>query len=159
HAGLSTAKTVTSISGRGVGMDVVRANVEQIGGVIGIESRPGAGTKITMRVPLTLTIIPGLILRCGARCFAIPRGNIVELLHRDSAMVAIEAIGGAQIASIRGVRHPLIDLEDVLGIEKVRNTRFPRTLLVVRSLGGAPYALGVDAVESNEELVIRPASP
>ncbi len=159
HAGLSTAKTVTAISGRGVGMDVVRANVEQIGGMIGIESRPGAGTKITMRVPLTLTIIPGLILRCGTRCFAIPRGNIVELLHLDSAMVAIEAIGGAQIVSIRGVRHPLVDLEDVLGIEKAESLRFPRTLLVVRSLGGVPYALGVDAVESNEELVIRPASP
>lgn len=159
NPGLSTAKAVTSISGRGVGMDVVRTNVEQIGGVIGIESRPGRGTTITMRVPLTLTIIPGLIVRCGERYFAIPRGNVVELLHQDSMMIETEEVGGASIVSIRGERHALIDLEDVLGIEKCETIRGPRTLLIVRSSGGIPYALGVEAVESNEELVIRPASP
>ncbi|MBN8829576.1 MAG: chemotaxis protein CheA [Sphingomonadales bacterium] len=158
HPGLTTAAQVTSISGRGVGMDVVRANIEQIGGVIGITSIAGRGTTITMRVPLTLTIIPGLIVRCGELFFAMPRGNVVELLHQNSSMVSIETIGGARIATIRGERHSLIELEDVLGRPRAEQTG-PRTLMVIRSSSGQPYVLGVQAVESNEELVIRPASP
>jgi two-component system chemotaxis sensor kinase CheA len=158
HPGLTTAARVTSISGRGVGMDVVRANIEQIGGMIGIASAAGLGTTITMRVPLTLTIIPGLIVRCGELFFAMPRGNVVELLHQNSSMVSIETIGGARIATIRGERHSLIELEDVLGRTREDQTG-PRTLMVIRSSSGQPYVLGVQAVESNEELVIRPASP
>ena len=159
HPGLSTAERVTAVSGRGVGMDVVRANVEQIGGVIAIDSHAGCDTTITLRVPLTLTIIPGLIVRAGGHCLAIPRGNVVELLHDNSAMVAIEAVGGAHIATIRGERHALVDLEDVLGIARAEAGPGPRTLMVVRSSVGRPYVLGVESVESNEELVIRPASP
>ncbi|MGF7169528.1 two-component system chemotaxis sensor kinase CheA [Sphingobium xanthum] len=159
HAGLSTAAKVTSVSGRGVGMDVVRANIEQIGGVIGITSASGIGTTITMRVPLTLTIIPGLIVRCGDHFFAMPRGNVVELLHQNSSMVSIENIGGARIATIRGERHSLIELEDVLKMPRATETSGPRTLMVIRSSVGQPYVLGVQAVESNEELVIRPATP
>jgi two-component system chemotaxis sensor kinase CheA len=159
HAGLSTAAKVTSVSGRGVGMDVVRANIEQIGGVIGITSAQGIGTTITMRVPLTLTIIPGLIVRCGDHFFAMPRGNVVELLHQNSSMVSIENIGGARIATIRGERHSLIELEDVLKMPRSTETSGPRTLMVIRSSIGQPYVLGVQAVESNEELVIRPATP
>ncbi|OJY65981.1 MAG: chemotaxis protein CheA [Sphingobium sp. 66-54] len=159
HAGLSTAAEVTSISGRGVGMDVVRANIEQIGGVIAIASVPGRGTTITMRVPLTLTIIPGLIVRSGQHFFAMPRNNVVELLHQTSGMVAIEEVGGARIATIRGQRHAFIDLEDVLKLGRAKNASGPRTLMVIRSPAGQPYVLGVQAVESNEELVIRPASP
>lgn len=158
HPGLSTAASVTSVSGRGVGMDVVRANIEQIGGVIGITSLPGQGTTITMRVPLTLTIIPGLIVRCGEHFFAMPRGNVVELLHQNSSMVAIEAVGGARIATIRGEHHSLVELEDILKLPRVGGSG-PRTLMVIRSSLGQPYVLGVQSVESNEELVIRPASP
>jgi len=159
HPGLSTAEQVTAVSGRGVGMDVVRANVEQIGGVIAIDSQAGRGTTITLRVPLTLTIIPGLIIRSGAHFFAMPRGNVVELLHDNSAMVAIEQVGGARIATIRGERHSMIALEDVLGIARAADQSGPRTLMVIRSSGGRPYVLCVESVESNEELVIRPASP
>jgi len=159
RAGLSTATTVTSISGRGVGMDVVRANIEQIGGVIAIASKPGRGTTITMRVPLTLTIIPGLIVRCGQHVFAMPRNNVLELLHQTSAMVAMEEVGGARIAVIRGKRHAFMDLEEVLNLSRPKTAAGPRTLMVIRSPAGRPYVLGVQAVESNEELVIRPASP
>ncbi|MBO9574315.1 MAG: chemotaxis protein CheA [Sphingobium sp.] len=158
HPGLSTAAAVTAVSGRGVGMDVVRANIEQIGGVIGIESVVGRGTTFTMRVPLTLTIIPGLIVRSGGNYFAMPRGNVIELLHQNSSMVTLEEIGGARIATIRGEAYSLIDIEDVLGLTR-GEMRGPRTLMVVRSSVGQPYVLGVEAVESNEELVIRPASP
>jgi two-component system chemotaxis sensor kinase CheA len=159
HPGLSTAAAVTAVSGRGVGMDVVRTNIEQIGGVIGVESIAGRGTTLTMRVPLTLTIIPGLIVRGGGSYFAMPRGNVIELLHDNSSMVALEEIGGARVATIRGEPYSLVDLEDVLGLHQSSDTRGPRTLMVVRSSVGQPYVLGVEAVESNEELVIRPASP
>lgn len=160
HAGLSTANKVSAISGRGVGMDVVRNNVERIGGVVSLESTCGKGTVIQLRVPMTLTIIPGLILRCGTGHFAIPRGNVIELVFENSSMVGIESIAGAQIVTIRGRRYSLIDLDDLVGHQSTGPKRTSaRTLMLVSSPNGKPYALRVDAVENNEELVIRPASP
>ncbi|MET0249412.1 MAG: chemotaxis protein CheW [Sphingobium sp.] len=156
--GLSTADRVTAISGRGVGMDVVRANVERIGGVIALENQHGRGLRITLRVPLTLTIIPGLIIRAGGLHFAIPRAAVVEILADNNEMLRIARIGGAQIATIRTRRHSLIDLEDVLGLPQLPQ-QTPRAIMVVRSTSGAPFALGVAAVDNHEELVIRPASP
>jgi two-component system chemotaxis sensor kinase CheA len=158
RAGLSTAKAVTSVSGRGVGMDVVRANVERIGGVVTLESTRGKGTVFRLRVPLTLTIIPGLILRCGSQMFAIPRGNVIEILHDNNPTMVIHRTAGGRIATIRNVRHALIELEDVLGIP-MREKQGPRSVLVIRASTGTPYALGVEAVDNHEELVIRPASP
>jgi two-component system chemotaxis sensor kinase CheA len=158
HAGLSTAGKVTSISGRGVGMDVVRANVERIGGTIALDNQKGQGLRITLRVPLTLTIIPGLVVRAGDLHFAIPRAVVVEILHDNNEMLRIDEIGGAKVASIRSVRHSMIDLETVLGLEKLEQPG-PRAIMVVRSASGAPFALAVAAVENHEELVIRPASP
>lgn len=156
--GLSTANQVTAVSGRGVGMDVVRANIERIGGVIALDSRPGQGLTITLRVPLTLTIIPGLIIRAGGLHFAIPRAAVVEILHDTNDMLVMSELGGAKMAAIRGVRHSLVDLEDVLGMDKVAQA-VPRAIMVVRSATGMPFALGVAAVDNHEELVIRPASP
>ncbi|MDO7836044.1 chemotaxis protein CheW [Sphingobium sp. HBC34] len=156
--GLSTANQVTAISGRGVGMDVVRANVERIGGVIALDNNPGRGLCITLRVPLTLTIIPGLIIRAGGQHFAIPRAAVVEILHDNNETLQISDVGGAKIATIRSVRHSMIDLEEVLGMEKPVEAG-PRAIMVVRSATGVPYAMGVSAVDNHEELVIRPASP
>ena len=156
--GLSTASQVTAISGRGVGMDVVRANVERIGGVIALDNHPGQGLTITLRVPLTLTIIPGLIVRAGGQHFAIPRAAVVEILHDNNETLQISQVGGAKIATIRSVRHSMIDLEDVLGMEKPAQSG-PRAIMVVRSATGVPFAMGVSAVDNHEELVIRPASP
>lgn len=158
HPGLSTANAVTAISGRGVGMDVVRANVERIGGVIALDNHPGQGLCITLRVPLTLTIIPGLIVRAGGLHFAIPRSAVVEILHDNNDTLRISEVGGAKIAAIRGIRHSMIDLEDVLGMEKPAQPG-PRAIMVVRSATGVPFAMGVSAVDNHEELVIRPASP
>lgn len=158
HPGLSTASQVTAISGRGVGMDVVRANVERIGGVIALDNRPGRGLTIMLRVPLTLTIIPGLIVRAGGLHFAIPRAAVVEILHDNNETLHIAEVGGARIATIRSVRHSMIDLEDVLGMEKPAQ-QGPRAIMVVRSATGVPFAMGVSAVDNHEELVIRPASP
>jgi len=158
QAGLSTAQAVTAISGRGVGMDVVRANVERIGGVIALHNQPGRGLRIVLRVPLTLTIIPGLIIRSGGLHFAIPRAAVVEILHDNNETLHVAQVGGAKIATIRSVRHSMIDLEDVLGMQKPDQAA-PRAIMVVRSATGVPFALGVAAVDNHEELVIRPASP
>ncbi|CCW18410.1 Signal transduction histidine kinase CheA [Sphingobium indicum BiD32] len=158
QAGLSTANQVTAISGRGVGMDVVRANVERIGGLIALDNHPGRGLCITLRVPLTLTIIPGLIIRAGGLHFAIPRAAVVEILHDNNDTLQISEVGGAKIATIRGLRHSMIDLEDVLGMDKPVEAG-PRAIMVVRSATGVPFAMGVSAVDNHEELVIRPASP
>ena len=158
QAGLSTASQVTAVSGRGVGMDVVRANVERIGGVIALDNHPGRGLTITLRVPLTLTIIPGLIVRAGGQHFAIPRAAVVEILHDTNETLNISTVGGAKVATIRSVRHSMIDLEDVLGLAKSEQVT-PRAVMVVRSASGVPFAMGVSAVDNHEELVIRPASP
>nr|WP_087574784.1 chemotaxis protein CheW [Sphingomonas sp. CDS-1] len=158
HPGLSTASEVTAISGRGVGMDVVRANVERIGGVIALDNRPGCGLTIMLRVPLTLTIIPGLIVRAGGLHFAISRSAVVEILHDNNETLRIAEVGGAKIATIRSIRHSMIDLEEVLGMERIAQPG-PRAIMVVRSATGVPFAMGVSAVENHEELVIRPASP
>lgn len=156
--GLSTANRITAISGRGVGMDVVRANIERIGGVISLQSEFGRGLTITMRVPLTLTIIPGLILSAGGLNFAIPRSAVIEILHDDNSTVSVANLGGGSTATIRDLRYSMIDLEDVIGLPKIERPG-PRTLMVVRSASGKPYILGVNRVENHEELVIRPAAP
>lgn len=156
--GLSTANEVTSVSGRGVGMDVVRSNIERIGGVIALDNQPGRGLRITLRVPLTLTIIPGLIIRAGGQHFAIPRSAVIEILHDNNETLSISSVGGARIATIRNVRHSMIDLEDLLGLECSQENG-KRTLIVIRSTSGVPFALCVQAVDNHEELVIRPASP
>lgn len=156
--GLSTAHEVTAISGRGVGMDIVRANIERIGGVISLANDPGNGLTITMRVPLTLTIIPGLLLNAGGLNFAIPRSAIIEILHDNNPTVSVNRLAGALTATIRGVRYSMIDLEDVIGLPFIEQVG-ARTLMLVRSSSGKPFILGVSQVENHEELVIRPAAP
>src|SRR3546814_4416332 len=94
QAGLSTAQEVTAISGRGVGMDVVRANIERIGGVVDIESKLGQGVRLTLRVPLTLTIIPALTVSVGGHNYAIPRSAIAEIVRSKNTRVTIASVCG-----------------------------------------------------------------
>ncbi|MGI8704852.1 MAG: chemotaxis protein CheA [Sphingomicrobium sp.] len=158
EAGLSTAKEVTAISGRGVGMDVVRSNVERIGGIVEVDSAPGEGTRMTLRVPLTLTIIPALSVSIGSQHFAIPRSAIVEIVRANGEAVTLDSVGGAGVATIRGKRVPEVALADVLGLE----SQVPdeeRNLVVLRPAGGDVYALAVDRIHDHEELVVKPAAP
>jgi two-component system chemotaxis sensor kinase CheA len=158
EAGLSTAKEVTAISGRGVGMDVVRSNVERIGGVVEVDSLPGKGTRMTLRVPLTLTIIPALTVSIGSQHFAIPRSAIEEIVRANGSSVTLEKIGGAGVATIRGRRVPEVALADVLGLPSDVSDE-ERTLVVLRPAGGDVYALAVDRIHDHEELVVKPAAP
>ena len=158
EAGLSTASEVTSISGRGVGMDVVRSNVERIGGIVEVDSTPGHGTRMTLRVPLTLTIIPALTVSIGSQHFAIPRAAIEEIVRANGTSVTLDSIGGAGVATIRGRRMPEISLAEVLGLASdVPDAE--RTLVVLRPAGGDLYALAVDKIHDHEELVVKPAAP
>src|ERR1044071_6070002 len=99
EAGLSTANQVTAISGRGVGMDVVRSNIERIGGVVEVGSTPGQGTRMPLRVPLTLTIIPALTMSVAGQNFAIPRSAIEEIVRSTGESVTLERLGGAGVAT------------------------------------------------------------
>src|SRR3954468_3277364 len=158
EAGLSTAKEVTAISGRGVGMDVVRSNIERIGGIVEVDSRPGEGTRMTLRVPLTLTIIPALTVSIAGHHFAIPRSAIEEIVRANGEAVTLEHLGGAGVATIRGRRVPEISLATVLGIDSAV-AELDRTLIVLRPAGGDVYALAVDRIHDHEELVVKPAAP
>jgi len=158
EAGLSTASQVTAISGRGVGMDVVRSNVERIGGIVEVDSAVGRGTRMTLRVPLTLTIIPALTVSIGTQHFAIPRAAIEEIVRANGSSVTLERIGGAGIATIRGRRVPEISLADVLGLTSTM-TDLERTLVVLKPAGGDLFALAVDRIHDHEELVVKPAAP
>jgi two-component system chemotaxis sensor kinase CheA len=158
EAGLSTAKQVTSISGRGVGMDVVRSNIERIGGIVEVDSKLGEGTRMTLRVPLTLTIIPALTVSIGSQHFAIPRSAIEEIVRANGESVTLEHLGGAGVATIRGRRVPEVSLADVLGLDSQVEDK-DRTLIVLRPSGGDVYALAVDRIHDHEELVVKPAAP
>jgi two-component system chemotaxis sensor kinase CheA len=158
EAGISTAAEVTSISGRGVGMDVVRANIERIGGVVDVESKPGHGVRLTLRVPLTLTIIPALTVAAGGQHYAIPRSAIEEIVRRSNAMVRVEAVGGSRMVTIRDKRIPLASLADVLAVPE-HSAVGEQSLIVLKPAGGDLYALAVDTVLDHEELVVKPAAP
>jgi two-component system chemotaxis sensor kinase CheA len=156
--GLSTAQQVTAISGRGVGMDVVRSNIERIGGIVEVDSTLGRGTRMTLRVPLTLTIIPALTVSIGSQHFAIPRSAIDEIVRANGESVTLERLGGAGVATIRGRRVPEVALADILGLESTMRDE-ERTLIVLRPAGGDHYALAVDRIHDHEELVVKPAAP
>lgn len=158
--GLSTADSVTAISGRGVGMDVVRTNLQAIGGTIELENHEGHGLKMTLRLPLTLSIIAGLSVRAGGQIFGIARSSVVEMLSATNANVKLEEFGGRRIAAIRGKRYPFKALEEILGLEAVEHLPGEsRKLIVMRPAVGSTFVLEVAAVIDNEELVVKPGAP
>ncbi|MBW2020194.1 MAG: chemotaxis protein CheW [Deltaproteobacteria bacterium] len=118
--GFSTAEKVTDVSGRGVGMDVVKTNLDKLGGVVNIDSEPGKGTTIRIKLPLTLAIIPSQIISNGGERYAIPQVNLDELLRIPASQVKerIEKVGDAEVVRLRGRLLPIISLADVLGIER-----------------------------------------
>jgi two-component system chemotaxis sensor kinase CheA len=156
--GLSTAAAVTDLSGRGVGMDVVRANVERIGGLVEVESRAGQGVRLTLRVPLTLTIIPALTVAAGGQVYAIPRSAIEEIVRVKGGGVRVETVGGAAFATIRGRRLPLVYLREALGCEAAADPA-AQSLVLLKPAGADLYALAVDDIHDHEELVVKPAAP
>lgn len=154
--GLSSKDEVTEVSGRGVGMDVVRASIEQIGGRVELNNAPGRGLRIQIHVPLTLSIIPTIVVAAGGQRFAVPRQAIEEIVSERNEAIRIDHVGTAEVATVRDRRLPLVTLADQLGIASIA---FGETMLAIVNVGEGSYALRVEDVLDNEELVIKPAAP
>ncbi len=159
--GFSTAAAVTTVSGRGVGMDVVRANVEKVGGSVEVESRRGEGTTLRLRVPLTLAIVPSLVVRSGGQCFALPQSALVELVdipQREFARV-VQRIGSAELYRLRERLLPMVWLDRLLGLDADSPESSHGHYLAVLEADGCRYGLVVDDLMSPEEIVVKPLSP
>jgi len=159
--GFSTAAQVTNVSGRGVGMDVVRTNVEKIGGKVEIDSRPGKGTTLRMRIPLTLAIIPALIVRSISQSFALPQGALSELVHipPERAATAIEWMEGAPLYRLRGRLLPLVFLDRLLMPGRECKLYTDRdNFIAVLDADGRRFGLIVDSLADPEEIVVKPLS-
>lgn len=155
--GFSTAEKVTNISGRGVGMDVVRTNIERINGVIDIQSYPGEGTTMIIKIPLTLAIIPALIVTCDNRRYAIPQANVLELVrHRsgDNGQHKIEQFQGVPVYRLRGRLVPLIYLRSELRAAPEENSQWNN--IVIIQVNDGSYGLVVDKVQDMQEIVVKP---
>ncbi len=154
--GFSTAAQVTSISGRGVGMDVVRANMEQIGGTVDLKSVPGQGTTFTIKIPLTLAIVSALIVAAGGERFAIPQLSVLELVRAGSGGEhRIERIKDTPVLRLRNKLLPLIHLKDVL---QLGESEVDNGFVVVTQVGSQVFGIVVDGVFHTEEIVIKPMS-
>ena len=159
--GFSTAAAITNVSGRGVGMDVVRTNVEKIGGKVEIDSRSGHGTTLKLRIPLTLAIIPALIVRSVNQSFALPQGALLELVHvpPQQAAATIEWMEGAPLYRLRGKLLPLVFLDRLLmpGIEH-KTAASRDNFIAVLDADGRRFGLVVDGLADPEEIVVKPLS-
>ncbi|MBB3677430.1 chemotaxis protein CheA [Modestobacter versicolor] len=156
--GFSTAAAVTNVSGRGVGMDVVKTNIEGIGGTIEVESVAGRGTCMRLRIPLTLAIVPALTIECAGDRYAIPQISLQELVALDAekAAAAVEDVGGASVYRLRGELLPLVHLADVLGLTSDRHDG--HVVIAVLSSEGRRFGLVVDRVINTEEIVVKAVS-
>jgi len=159
--GFSTASQVTKVSGRGVGMDVVRTNVEKIGGKVEIDSRAGKGTTLRLRIPLTLAIVPALIVRSLNQSFALPQAALSELVHipPEQAADAIEWIEDAPLYRLRGRLLPLVFLEGLLMPGHDCKLAADRdNFIAVLDADGRRFGLVVDSLADPEEIVVKPLS-
>src|SRR5271165_3453916 len=157
--GFSTAEKVTNVSGRGVGMDVVRTNVEKIGGKVEIDSRPGRGTTLRLRIPLTLAIIPALIVRSRKLDFALPQGALIELVHltAEQARIQIEWLENAPLYRLRGRLLPLVFLNRLLEQPEEAEAG-AGCYIAVLNADGRRFGLLVDGLADPEEIVVKPLS-
>src|SRR5579872_2058561 len=169
RAGFSTASVVTAVSGRGVGMDVVKTNIEKIGGTIDLKSVPGAGTTFTIKIPLTLAIVSALIVEAGHERFAIPQISVVELVraqkeagrgHNEAAgsESIIERINDTPVLRLRDRLLPLVNLNDLLALG-VSSNDDTGAYIVVAQVGANTLGIIVDRVFDTEEIVVKPVAP
>ena len=156
--GFSTAEKVTDISGRGVGLDVVKTNLESIGGTLQIDSIPGQGTTFSLRLPLTLAIIPALVVRVSGERVCIPQRELLELV--SAANLRARPMGGRFVVELRGQPLETIHLGKVLKLESAESPAFNRAgfLAVVRA-GQRIVALAVDELNGSQEIVVKPLHP
>jgi two-component system chemotaxis sensor kinase CheA len=158
--GFSTAEKVTNVSGRGVGMDVVKTNIEKIGGTVDIQNRASHGTTLKIKIPLTLAIIPALIVTSGGDRYAIPQVSLLELvrLEAEQARKGIEKIHGAAVYRLRGKLLPLVNLNHELRVEERGNelAQGAAVNIVVLQADDRQFGLVVDEINDTEEIVVKP---
>ncbi len=155
--GFSTAEKVTNISGRGVGMDVVKTNIEKIGGQVDVSSVQGEGTTFKLKIPLTLAIIPALVVRANGEPFAIPQINLVELVRMDpSNSNQIEKVGSAEFLRLRGKLLPVLRLNKILGYQESLEKKSEDLNVVILNAEGMVYGLVVDEIQDTQEIVVKP---
>ncbi|MBP7337590.1 chemotaxis protein CheW [Niveispirillum sp.] len=158
--GFSTAAKVTSVSGRGVGMDVVKTNIEKIGGTIEMRSVEGRGTTFTIKIPLTLAIVSALIVECASERFAVPQISVIELVRAASdSEHKIERINGAPVLRLRNRLLPLVSLQNLLKLGKAEDDDKRETFIVVSQVGNYTFGIIVDRVFDTEEIVVKPVAP
>jgi two-component system chemotaxis sensor kinase CheA len=158
-AGFSTAEKITNVSGRGVGMDVVKTNIERIGGTIEVSSQVGVGTVFRIRIPLTLAIVPALVVTCVDQRYAIPQASLLELLRleREQIDTDVSVLDGTPVYRLRGHLLPLVDLADVLGIGGSERPWSKESLnIVVLQAEETQFGLVVDGVVDTQEIVVKP---
>ena len=163
HPGFSTAEKVTNVSGRGVGMDVVRTNIEKIGGTIDLNSEEGKGTNLSIKIPLTLAIVSGMIVEAAGERFAIPQISVLELVRASKRTeYAIEKIKDTPVLRLRNSLLPLVFLNEILGYESgdysdevLQADHF----IVVTQVGSFTFGIVVDQVFDTEEIVVKPVAP
>jgi len=163
HPGFSTAAQVTSVSGRGVGMDVVRTNIEKIGGTIDMVSTEGLGSTFQIKIPLTLAIVSALIVEASGERFAIPQISVLELVRAASGGDnRIERVKDTPVLRLRDRLLPLVYLNDVLGFADGGDAKSEQTsedYIVVAQVGAFTFGIVVDAVFDTEEIVVKPVAP
>jgi two-component system chemotaxis sensor kinase CheA len=154
--GFSTAQTVTNVSGRGVGMDVVKSHIEKIGGIVDIVSRIGEGSTVKLKIPLTLAIIPGLVITSGGERFVIPQVSLLELirLEGDSGEKHIERVHGTPVYRRRGSLLPITYLNQVLGLKSTEHGEAVN--MVVLQAEDRQFGLVVDGINDTQEIVVKP---
>ncbi|SDD61404.1 chemotaxis protein CheA [Aquimonas voraii] len=152
HPGLSTAEQVTDVSGRGVGMDVVRSNIAELGGEIDIESHLGEGTRVTIRLPLTLAILDGMTVAVGGETFVLPLGYVIEAMQPD--LQEIRSVhGSGKVLKVRGDYLPLVNLSEFYRLGDARLDE--NSLVVVVEGGGRKLALVVDELLGQQQVVVK----
>ncbi|MEM9586624.1 MAG: chemotaxis protein CheW [Planctomycetota bacterium] len=157
--GFSTAEAVTDVSGRGVGMDVVRTNIEKLGGAVEVESKLGKGSTIRITLPLTLAIVPAMIVSADGTPYALPQSNIVELVQTGGSEKRVERVSNAEVLRLRGSLLPLVRLRAALGLPIMDEEGLDATKeqqLVVVEAGRNRFAVAVDRVLDSEEIVVKP---
>ena len=152
--GFSTAAAVTDVSGRGVGMDVVRTNIEALNGTVELESEGGQGSTVRITLPLTLAIMPSMIVSVDGSPYALPQVNIVELVQPDGGAKRVERVHDVEVLRLRGRLLPLVRLDEVLGVAPDRR-RTDGPMIVVEN-GRHTFAIAVDKVSDSEEIVVKP---
>ncbi len=159
NPGFSTAEKVSNISGRGVGMDVVKTNIEKIGGTVDIQTKVNEGTSLKVKIPLTLAIIPALVVKCGGWRYAIPQVSLVELvrLEADQATQGIEEIQGAPVYRLRGNLLPLVYLHQELDVSQQLEEAGVINIVVLQA-DKRQFGLVVDGILDTEEIVVKPLS-